>query len=95
MVRERIRNRHWTNETKNEKWPALGVLLAFEFPLCERGVQLVYLLTRNANLLVTTGLNMGEIADRCSFADQGYFARQFRKRIGMAPREYRKGRNDS
>ena len=43
-----------------------------------------------ANLLNNTGLNMGEIADRCGFEDQGYFARQFRKRIGMSPREYRK-----
>jgi AraC-like DNA-binding protein len=43
-----------------------------------------------ANLLATTNLNMGEIADRCGFADQSYFARQFRTRIGLTPRAYRK-----
>ena len=43
-----------------------------------------------ANLLGSTSLNMAEIADRCGFEDQGYFARQFRKRIGLSPREYRR-----
>jgi len=37
------------------------------------------------------GLPIAEIAFRCGFLDAGYFARLFRKRFGITPREWRAG----
>ena len=37
------------------------------------------------------GLPVAEIAFRCGFLDAGYFARLFRKRFGITPREWRAG----
>jgi AraC-like DNA-binding protein len=41
------------------------------------------------------GLHIGEVAFQCGFLDPGYFARQFRKRFGVAPRQWRLGRTAS
>lgn len=34
-------------------------------------------------------LQVAEVAFRCGFLDAGYFARQFRRRVGVTPREWR------
>jgi AraC family transcriptional regulator of arabinose operon len=36
-----------------------------------------------------TGLSIGEIADRCGFANAFHFSRKFRQAHGMSPREWR------
>ncbi len=41
-------------------------------------------------LLKDGGLGIAQIADRCGFADSNYFSRQFRKRCGISPSEYRR-----
>lgn len=54
-------------------------------------------LDRAADLLAdrrAAGLAVGEIAWRAGFLDAGYFTRQFRRRFGVSPREWRvKGMN--
>ena len=40
--------------------------------------------------LVTTGRSVAEIAVDCGFYDQSSFGKQFRKRMGMTPGEYRR-----
>ena len=39
--------------------------------------------------LITTQLDMSEIADLCGFCSSAYFAELFRQRTGMTPKEYR------
>lgn len=41
-------------------------------------------------LLRQTGLNVTRIAQESGFTDSNYFTRQFRKRFGLSPSEYRK-----
>lgn len=36
------------------------------------------------------GLDIGSAAARCGFSDPNYFARQFKRRYGMSPRQWRK-----
>ena len=45
-------------------------------------------------LLLSTQLEIAEIADRCGFTDYNYFSRCFKKITGLAPREYRKRHRD-
>jgi AraC-like DNA-binding protein len=40
--------------------------------------------------LAGTGLSIGEIADRCGFANQFHFSRRFRQAHGRSPRAWRK-----
>ena len=40
-------------------------------------------------LLVTTDLNMGQIARKTGFKDQSYFTKVFKSRIGSTPTEFR------
>ena len=47
-------------------------------------------LRRAKNLLRNTSLNITEITFQTGFNDSNYFARQFRKRVGTSPHEYRK-----
>lgn len=42
------------------------------------------------HLLVTTSQNVTDIAQACGFYDQSSFGKQFRKRTGMTPVEYRR-----
>jgi len=42
------------------------------------------------DLLMTTDLNITEIAGRCGFSDSNYFGDAFKKATGLSPREYRK-----
>lgn len=54
-------------------------------------------LDRASNMLVdprTLSIPVGEVAYRCGFLDPGYFARQFRKRFDMSPRNWRNLRGD-
>lgn len=46
-------------------------------------------LKQAADLLVTTSLNVTEIFYRTGFNNQSYFFREFKKRFGCAPNEYR------
>jgi AraC-like DNA-binding protein len=49
-------------------------------------------LDRASNLLRdprAAGLSLGEVAYRCGFLDPGYFARLFRRRLGVAPSQWR------
>jgi AraC-like DNA-binding protein len=46
-------------------------------------------------LLAHSSLNIGEIAARCGFCNQNYFAAIFRERAGMPPGEYRRRRQKS
>lgn len=43
-----------------------------------------------ANLLKHSRMSVSQISEACGFSDSNYFSRQFRKRIGMSPREYKK-----
>jgi AraC family transcriptional regulator, L-rhamnose operon transcriptional activator RhaR len=45
---------------------------------------------RGASLLRRTGLSVTEIAFQVGFTDSNYFARQFRKLLGVTPSQYRK-----
>jgi hypothetical protein len=40
-------------------------------------------------LLVSSRLALAQVADRCGFADQSHFTRDFRSLTGMTPRTYR------
>jgi len=40
-------------------------------------------------LLVSNRSTMAQVADRCGFADQSHFNRDFRRMTGMTPRSYR------
>ncbi len=44
-------------------------------------------------LLAGGELNITEIAARCGFSDSHYFARQFRRRMGLSSREFRAQRS--
>lgn len=46
---------------------------------------------RACALLTQTNLQVQEIAERLHFADAHYFSATFRRRMGVTPREYRKG----
>lgn len=43
-------------------------------------------------LLLNSTLSMKEIAGKCGFSDSNYFAKVFRKHVGMSPSEYRLSR---
>ena len=44
-------------------------------------------------LIRTSSLSMGGISDATGFSDANYFSRQFRKVMGMSPKEYRNTRS--
>ncbi len=46
-------------------------------------------ITNAKNLLSVGAMPVGEIAEKCGFASQYYFARIFRKKTGITPSEYR------
>ncbi len=43
------------------------------------------------NLLSSTDMPIGEIAEKVGFSDQNYFGIAFKKAVGMSPKTYRKG----
>lgn len=49
-------------------------------------------LRRACSLLKQSDLNITEIAGRTGFEDSNYFTRQFKKVMGMPPRDYRRAR---
>lgn len=46
-------------------------------------------LNEAVNLLEKSNFRIGEISDYCHFSSPGYFFRQFRKKYGITPREFR------
>lgn len=46
-----------------------------------------------ARLLTSTAAPVGDVAQRCGFSSQAYFARLFRARFALSPREYRNRRH--
>ncbi|NQT59803.1 MAG: helix-turn-helix domain-containing protein [Bacteroidetes bacterium] len=42
------------------------------------------------NLLKHSRLSISQVSEASGFSDSNYFSRQFRKRVGMSPREYKK-----
>lgn len=52
-------------------------------------------LERAKTLLATTNLSISQVAKRSGFSSLEYFSRVFRRRIGMAPRTFRKERQPS
>ena len=47
-------------------------------------------IARSAELLGTTSMPIGEIAERCGFCDIYYFSRYFKESMGLSAHEYRK-----
>jgi AraC-like DNA-binding protein/ligand-binding sensor protein len=43
---------------------------------------------RSQRLLLEPHYNVSQVAELCGFSDANYFARMFRKRVGVSPREY-------
>jgi transcriptional regulator GlxA family with amidase domain len=70
-------NRHFQNATG---------LSPIEFHIQRR-------IERACLLIRTSGLSMGEISEATGFNDANYFSRQFRKVMGMSPRQYRNNRS--
>lgn len=61
----------------------------------ETGCTFVELVTERrmrkaCDLLINTPRRLGDIARTCGFADESYFARRFRMRLGMSPGDYRR-----
>jgi AraC-like DNA-binding protein len=48
-------------------------------------------ISRARQLLLNTDLSVTRIADQTGFCDSNYLTRQFRRRVGMTPRSYRRG----
>jgi AraC-like DNA-binding protein len=46
-------------------------------------------LSMASRALVSTGETLAEIASGCGFSDQSHFTREFRRRFGRTPRDYR------
>jgi AraC family L-rhamnose operon transcriptional activator RhaR/AraC family L-rhamnose operon regulatory protein RhaS len=42
------------------------------------------------SLIQQRGLSMGQISEACGFKDPNYFSRQFRKVMGMSPKQYQR-----
>ena len=51
---------------------------------------LLFRMNHACQLLTSTQLTIGEIADRCGFEDQSHFARCFKQQYGTSSRLYRK-----
>ncbi|MBQ7755937.1 MAG: helix-turn-helix transcriptional regulator [Oscillospiraceae bacterium] len=51
-----------------------------------------YRISKSSELLIASGLNVTEIAQRCGFSGSSYFTETFRKVIGCTPTEYRQNR---
>ena len=50
-------------------------------------------LNKAAELMKTTTAPIGDIAVRCGYPNQLHFSQAFKKRYGLAPREWRKQNN--
>ncbi len=46
-------------------------------------------------MMLASARSISEIALDCGFADSNYFSRQFKRRLGMSPKDYRSGRERS
>ena len=51
---------------------------------------IIYRLEKSQALLLHTDCTIGEVASKCGFNGQSYYAQLFRKVYGVTPREYRK-----
>ena len=43
---------------------------------------------KSVNLLISTDMNLSEIAYECGFSSQSYFSYAFKRKMKMTPREY-------
>lgn len=46
-------------------------------------------LERAKELLLTSNVRIGDIAQQCGFSDADYFSRRFRQQLGVTPRQFR------
>jgi AraC-like DNA-binding protein len=51
-----------------------------------------YRIGKSAELLISSSLNVTEIAEQCGFGGASYFTETFRKIMGCTPTEYRSKR---
>lgn len=49
---------------------------------------------RAQELLLTTGLSIGEVGYQCGYEEPLYFSHVFRRSVGRSPREFRRGREE-
>jgi AraC family L-rhamnose operon transcriptional activator RhaR/AraC family L-rhamnose operon regulatory protein RhaS len=47
-------------------------------------------IAKACTLIQERGLSMGQISESCGFKDPNYFSRQFRKVMGMSPKQYQR-----
>ncbi len=47
-------------------------------------------IARACSLIQQRGLSMAEVGEACGFSDPNYFSRQFRKVMGMSPKQYQR-----
>ncbi|HPS52280.1 MAG TPA: AraC family transcriptional regulator [Phycisphaerae bacterium] len=59
-----------------------------EFGVSPKAYQIELRLQAAAQLLRTSGLNCGEIADKLGFSDQYFFSKIFKKRFGVSPKNF-------
>ena len=50
---------------------------------------------KGARILQTSDKNVSEVAMECGFNDSNYFARQFRRILGVSPRQFQNGKGSS
>lgn len=52
-------------------------------------------IAKGARILQTSDKNVSEVAMECGFNDSNYFARQFRRILGVSPRQFQNGKGNS
>lgn len=51
----------------------------------------MYRISKAKNMLLTTDLKISDISGMCGFRSSEYFAKSFKKEMGLSPKSYRKG----
>ena len=51
----------------------------------------MYRISKAKNMLLGTELKISDISDMCGFKSPEYFAKSFKKEVGLSPKSYRKG----
>ena len=55
----------------------------------------MYRISRAKNMLLTTDLKISDVSDMCGFRSPEYFAKSFKKEMGLSPMSYRKGQHST